>query len=95
MAKLTGKAKAKFLARMKKGRKAAKKSGGKKKKSKSTNVKRLEQRIADLEEKFHQKLKHYDDHDSRELDFEGDQIRKTRIKLDDELKRELESGRNG
>ena len=49
MAKLTGKAKAKFLARMKKGRKAAKKSGGKKKKSKSTNVKRLEDRISELE----------------------------------------------
>jgi len=93
MAKLTGKAKAKFLARMAKGRKASKKKGGGKKKNSS--VAKLEQRIADLEEKFHQKLKHYDNYDSRELDFEGDQIRKTRIKLDDELKRELESGRNG
>ena len=50
MVKLTGKAKAKFLARMKKGRKAAKgkkKSGGAKRKTSS--VKRLEARIEDLE----------------------------------------------
>jgi len=37
MAKLTGKAKAKFLARMKKGRAAAKKSGGGKKKKTGMN----------------------------------------------------------
>ena len=58
-------------------------------KKKNSSIAKLEQRIADLEEKFHQKLKHYDDYDSRELDFEGDQIRKTRIKLDDELKRQM------
>ena len=56
---------------------------------KNSSRAKLEQRIADLEEKFHQKLKHYDDYDSRELDFDGDQIRKTRIKLDDELKRQM------
>ena len=56
---------------------------------KNSSRAKLEQRIADLEEKFHQKLKHYQDYDSRELDFEGDQIRKTRIKLSDELKREM------
>ena len=48
MAKLTGKAKAKFLARMKKGRKAAKKKGGGAKR-KTSSVKRLESRIEDLE----------------------------------------------
>ena len=58
-------------------------------KKRNSSIAKLEQRIADLEEKFHQKLKHYDDYDSRELDFEGDQIRKTRIKLDDELKRQM------
>ena len=80
MAKLTGKAKAKFLARMKKGRKAAKKKGGGKKKNSSR--KKLEQRIADLEEKFEEKLTHYQDFDSRQLDSEGDQIRQERKKLD-------------
>ena len=58
-------------------------------KKKNSSRAKLEQRIADLEEKFHQKLKHYDDYDSRELDFDGDQIRKTRIKLSDELKKEM------
>ena len=79
-----------WIKKMAKARKAAakerKKGGGKKKNS---SVAKLEQRIADLEEKFHQKLKHYDNYDSRELDFEGDQIRKTRIKLSDELKKEM------
>jgi len=54
MAKLTGKAKAKFLARMKKGRKAAKgkkkSGGGKKKKGLSyATTERLEDRIENLE----------------------------------------------
>jgi hypothetical protein len=94
-----------FVKKMKKAKEAKakerKKTGGKSKKSKSNPKKKnssrakLEQRIADLEEKFHQKLKHYQDYDSRELDFDGDQIRQTRIKLSDELKKELESGRNG
>ena len=76
-------------------KKGKKKTGVKSKKTKSnpkeknSSRAKLEQRIADLEEKFHQKLKHYDDYDSRELDFDGDQIRKTRIKLSDELKREM------
>jgi len=47
MAKLTGKAKAKFLARMAKGRKSAKKNGGGKKNN--SGRKKLEQRIAHLE----------------------------------------------
>ena len=89
---MNAKEKKAFVARMKKGRAAAKKNGGgKKKNSKRT---KLEKRIADLERKFDEKLRHHQDFDPRELDFEGDQIRQARIKLSDELKRELESGAN-
>mgnify|MGYP003139509653 FL=1 len=87
------KARKEFAKRVKRGdfRKAISKTKKSKSNPKEKNSSRakLEQRIADLEEKFHQKLKHYDDYDSRELDFDGDQIRKTRIKLSDELKKEM------
>ena len=92
LVKMNAKEKKAFVARMKKARAAAKKNGGgKKKNSKRT---KLEKRIADLERKFDEKLRHHQDFDPRELDFEGDQIRQERIKLSDELKRELESGAN-
>ena len=80
-----------FAKRSKRGdfRKAISKTKKSNPKKKNSSRAKLEQRIADLEEKFHQKLKHYDDYDSRELDFDGDQIRKTRIKLSDELKKEM------
>ena len=85
------KARKEFAKRVKRGdfRKAITKTKKSKPEKKNSSRAKLEQRIADLEEKFHQKLKHYQDYDSRELDFEGDQIRKTRIKLSDELKREM------
>jgi len=100
MAKLTGKAKAKFLARMKKGRKAAKgkkKSGGAKRKTSS--VKRLEARIEDLERQLSllggiQASNGGEYHDVLSRIKSG-QLSSTRKELDDELKRELESGRNG
>ena len=50
MAKLTGKAKAKFLARMAKGRKSSKKKGGGKKKNSSRAT--LEKRIEELEKRI-------------------------------------------
>jgi len=93
---MNAKEKKAFVARMKKARAAAKKNGGGKKRKTKKSAKRirLEDRISELERKFDEKLRHHQDFDPRELDFEGDQIRQERIKLSDELKRELESGAN-
>jgi len=93
MAKLTGKAKAKFLARMKKGRKAAKKSGG----AKKNNSKRtkLEKRIEDLENKLNSVLQKGAGDFAFQAEMGKDPEFQAGLKLRDELKRELESGRNG
>ena len=108
MAKLTGKAKAKFLKRMAKGRKAAIKSrGGKKSASgsqaykypmtdyrngKKVKIDQLEGRVIELENI----IKHFGEMDPSErakIDVHGGMIEE-HSRLNAELKRELESGRN-
>jgi len=91
MVKLTGKAKAKFLARMKKGRKAAKKNGGKKNNSKR---KTLERRIAHLE-KIIESNKYGFESMGRHDEGEKFDLKMAKKQLSDEMKKELDAGRNG
>ena len=103
MAKLTGKAKAKFLARMKKGRKAAK---GKKRKgrlgsasnpirakviSKAAKIKQLEDRLKRIE--FAISMGQIPHGETLESGIKARD--ETITELNDELKRELDEGRNG
>jgi len=87
MVKLTGKAKAKFLARMKKGRKAAKgKSRQQKnlgKKSYKTKAGSLEKRIAELEKKLDNTLGTQDRFDIGSRDeTEYHKLKKERREMD-------------
>ena len=92
MAKLTGKKRTAFLAKMKKGRAAAKKKGGGKKKN--SKRAKLEQRIEDLENKLNSVLaKGAHDYDYQARMFQDPEFQ-AGLKLRDELKRELEEGRN-
>ena len=87
MAKLTGKAKAKFLARMKKGRKAAKKKGGGKKSAavaqahKALSRVALEKRLKVLEDIVNLKFRHMDPQ-TVESSAEYADYRQTKKKLD-------------
>ena len=95
MVKLTGKAKAKFLARMKKGRKAAKgkkKSGGAKKNN--SKRKTLERRIAHLE-KLIESNKYGFDSFAKHDEGEKFDLKMAKKQLSDEMKKELDAGRNG
>ena len=107
MAKLTGKAKAKFLARMAKGRKAAKKSGGGKKRklkpsdtgyritSKAQYIKSLESRLAIIENKLNSVLLKSAGDYTAQSEMIKDPEFQVGLKLRDDLKQELDEGRNG
>jgi hypothetical protein len=97
MVKLTGKAKAKFLARMKKGRAAAKKrGGGNKKNSSRKKLLRydLKQRLKQLEQEVeYLKSKGFTNYNPTTMQGVDESQKEIKI-INDELKKELDAGRN-
>ena len=90
MAKLTGKAKAKFLARMKKGRKAAMKKGGGKKTS--SKRKTLEKRLVILETQLQKMLSEQGFDPSGMANVRRDPKFSAGMETRERMKKELDAG---